>query len=90
LLLAQDSMPHRVTVSGVGGTAVLRIYDFSGLAGDRPRVGFLCRAAVSGLHAVTALNIGSGSGPPALRTNSMASCTSDCGRNCYSCEEMRG
>ena len=45
LVLAQDSMPLPVTMSAVGGTAVLRVRDFPGLAGGRPHVGFLGIAA---------------------------------------------
>jgi hypothetical protein len=55
---------HRVTASGVGGIAALRICDFSGLAGDCPGVCNLCRAAVSIPPAITPLNVSCGSRPP--------------------------
>ena len=49
LVLAQDSMLHRATSPAVRGTAVLRVRDFPGRAGDRPHVGFPCIAA-AGCH----------------------------------------
>ena len=60
LVLARDSMLHRVAMSAVRGAAVLRVCDFPWLAGDRPRVSFLCGGAVGSL-AATPPEVGLGS-----------------------------